>query len=196
MRVVSLLGSPRPKGNSTVIASHFAACAAKHGAEVAAFALNTLDYKGCQGCLACKTKLDRCIVEDDLSGVLDAVRGCDVLVLSSPVYFGDVSGQLKCFIDRTFSFLTPDYATSQQKTRLECGKTLVFIVTQGHPDETEFADVFPRYEPFFRLMGFDRSHLIRGCGVYSLGVAKRREDILSLAERTAARVTGSNSDRS
>jgi len=45
--------------------------------------------------MACKTKLDNCALEDDLTEVLDAVRETDVLVLASPVYYGDLSSQLK-----------------------------------------------------------------------------------------------------
>lgn len=188
MRIVSLLGSPRPKGNSTVITKHFSKAAEELGAEVVSYPLNKLTYQGCQGCFACKTKLDRCIVEDDLSEVLDAVKDCDALVMSSPVYFGEVTGQLKCFIDRTFSFLTPDYATSEDKTRLKPGKSMVFVITQGHPDEELFADIFPRYDYFFNWLGFDKSHLIRACGMYSLGMAEKREGILKQAEETAKRV--------
>ena len=61
--------------------------------------------------MACKTKLDRCILEDDLTRVLDAVREADVLLLASPVYYGDLSSQMKSFIDRTYSYFVPDFHT-------------------------------------------------------------------------------------
>jgi len=53
MKVVSLLGSPRENGNSSTIAKHFCDTAEKLGAEERAFSLNKLNYRGCQGCLAC-----------------------------------------------------------------------------------------------------------------------------------------------
>ncbi|MGA3118280.1 MAG: NAD(P)H-dependent oxidoreductase [Syntrophobacteraceae bacterium] len=49
MKVVCLLGSPRAKGNSAAIANRFCTTAEKLGAEVQAFALNKLEYRGCQG---------------------------------------------------------------------------------------------------------------------------------------------------
>jgi multimeric flavodoxin WrbA len=97
MKVVSLLGSPRERANSSMIAEHFCTTAQKLGAEVRTFALNDLNFRGCQGCMACKTKLDRCALEDDLTEVLEAVRETDVLVLATPIYYWDVTSQLNLF---------------------------------------------------------------------------------------------------
>ena len=101
MKIVCLLGSPRENGNSSTIARHFSAAAEKLGAEVKSFSLNKLNFRGCQGCMARKTNIERCALEDDLTGVPEAVRKTDVLVLASPVYFWDVSSQVNPF--RTIS---------------------------------------------------------------------------------------------
>ncbi len=189
MRIVCLLGSPRLKGNSAAIAKRFCEIAEKGGASVRTFALNNLKYRGCQACMTCKTKLDRCVLKDDLTEVLDAVREAEVLVMASPIYYGEVSSQLKGFIDRTFSYLVPDYTENPTPSRLSPGKKLVFILTQGHPDEKQFADVFPRYEYFFKWYGFSGNHLIRACGVMAKGDVENRKDVMALAEKTAARLT-------
>ncbi len=188
MKIVCLLGSPRPKGNSAVIAKRFCETAESLGADVEIFALNKLKYRGCQACMTCKTKLDKCVLKDDLAEVLDAVRDSDVLVMATPVYYGVVSSQLKAYIDRTFSYLVPDYVTNQNPSRLSPGKELVFIQVQGHPDENLFNDVFPRYDSFFKWYGFGESHLIRACGVRDKGDVEGREDIMKLAEETAAKI--------
>jgi len=106
-------------------------------------------------------------------------------VIASPTYYGDLSSQLKAFIDRTFSFLVPDYQTNPNPCRINPGKKLVFIQTQAEPDENAFSDVFPRYEAFFKWYGFDGTHLIRACGVVDAGEVETHKDILSLAEETA-----------
>lgn len=188
MKIVTLLGSPRPKGNSTAIARHFCEAAEKLGADVKSFSLNKLKYRGCQACMTCKTKLEKCILKDDLAQVLDAIRETDILVLAAPVYYGDVSSQLKAFIDRTFSYLVPDFITSSNPSRLAPGKKLVFILAQGDPDENRFNDIYPRYEDFFKWYGFDDNNLIRACGVYDKGDAESRQDVMQLAEDTAAKL--------
>lgn len=189
-KIVCVLGSPRLQGNSSAIAKRFCQEAETLGASVETFPLNKLSYRGCQGCMACKTKLDRCILEDDLARVLDAVREADVLVMASPVYYGDVSSQLKAFIDRTFSYLTPNFATDPNPSRLRPGKKLVFILAQAQPDERLFADIYPRYEGFFKWYGFDGTHLIRCTGVQGKGEAEKRADVMARAAEVARAVLG------
>lgn len=164
MKIVSLLGSPRTKGNSATIANHVLKIAGELGAETRSFELNRLSYRGCQGCYACKTTLDKCVLKDDLSEVLAAVSEADAVVLASPVYYGDITSQLKGFIDRTYSYLVPDYITNPQPSRLT-PKKLVFVLAQGQPEETAFSDIFPRYDGFLKWMGFSQTTLIRACGI-------------------------------
>lgn len=181
--VVCLLGSPRPKGNSAVMAQALCDAAEEAGARVRTFALNKLTYRGCQGCLACKKDAEACVLDDGLTPVLEAVRACDVLVLATPVYFGEVTAQLKGFIDRTFSYLKAGYAhlPRGERSRLATGKTLVFVIAQGHPREDLFTDIFPRYEYLLGWQGFTKSRLLRACSVYHLGDAAARPEVLEEA---------------
>lgn len=185
MKVVCLYGSPKLKGNSATLAKAFCEAATAAGAEVREFFLNKLDIKGCQACYGCKRKSDRCVLQDDMAAVLEAVRECGILVMASPVYYGDVSAQLKMFIDRTFSFLTPDYTTAGNPSRLVPGKRLVFILAQASPDEKAFADIQPRYAQFFKWMGFEEGGLIRACGVMEPGAVAERTDLLDAAASLA-----------
>jgi multimeric flavodoxin WrbA len=192
MKVVSLLGSPREKANSSIIAERFCAEAKKSGAEIKTFRLNDLQYRGCQGCMACKTKLDRCALKDDLTEVLEAVRETDILVLASPVYFWDVSAQMKTFLDRTFSFLVPDFMTNPQKSRLESGKKLAFILSQNNPDRNSFTNIFEKFDYFFRGYGFTDTRLIRAFGAAAPGDVEGQRDVMDLAAKTAQELCSGN----
>jgi multimeric flavodoxin WrbA len=189
MKIVCLLGSPRANGNSTAIAKRFCDEAERRGAEVQSFALNKLKYSGCQCCEICKTKLDKCVLKDDLSEVLDVIHEADVLVMASPIYFGNVSSQLKAFIDRTFSYLVPDYTTNPIRSRLSPGKKLVFILAQANADEGRFADVFPGYEYFFNwYFGFEDNRVIRACGVRDPGDVDAHTEVMKQAEEAAEKI--------
>ncbi len=197
MKILCLFGSPRKKGNSRVLAEAFLSRAVELGAaqeieiNIERVFLNSLDYKGCQHCNACKDKQETCVLDDDLTPVLASVASCDVLLMTTPVYFGEVSSQLKGFIDRTYSFLVKNYGPKEIKTRLDPGKKLVMVIAQGHPKEKLFSDIYPRYRYFFkRHHRFSKSRLIRTCGVYSLGDAKTRNDGLELAALTAQQIIG------
>lgn len=188
MKILCLLGSPRKKSNSSTIAKRFADTAEKSGAEVKTYTLNDLKYRGCQACMACKKKLEKCALKDDLAEVLMALQESDVWVMASPVYYGEVSSQLKACIDRTYSFLKPDYVTNPDPVRLAAGKKLVFILAQGNPDEQLFSGIFPNYDYFMKWYGFKESHLIHACGVREIGDIETRQDILALAEEIARKV--------
>ncbi|MGO9556070.1 MAG: flavodoxin family protein [Syntrophobacteraceae bacterium] len=192
MNIVCLLGSPREKGNSAAIANRFCSTAQGLGAEVKTFTLNNLKYRGCQGCMACKTKLDRCALSDDLTEVLEAVRETDVLVLASPVYFWDISSQLKSFIDRTYSYLVPDFKTNPRKSRLAPGKKLVFILAQNNPDRSSFSDIVTKFQYFSQAYGFVDSHVIRAFGVSEPGEVESHGDVMKLAETTAEKICNKN----
>lgn len=184
MKIVALLGSPRPKSNSSAIANRFTETAAARGAEVRTFELNRLTYNGCQGCYACKKGFDRCVLKDDLTEVLAAVQEADLVVLASPVYYGDVTAQLKAYIDRNYSFLKPDYVTNPHPSRL-APKKLLFILTQGNPDQTMFSDIYGRYDFFMKWMNFTESRLIRACGVGPATAEAIPAECLAEAEETA-----------
>lgn len=184
MKIVSILGSPRSGKISSSIAKRFTDTAASLGAEVRTFELNRLSYRGCQGCYACKKGADHCVLKDDLSQVLEAVSAADLTVLATPVYFGDVTAQMKGLIDRFYSFLTPEYMTSRDASRL-VNKKLVFIICQGHPDETMFSDIYPRYDVFLNWLGFKETKLIRACGYGPATVDTVPEKVLEQAEEVA-----------
>ncbi len=179
-KLVCLLGSPRANGNSATISDKILETAKSLGARTRRIVLNELTYKGCQACMACKTGSEKCVVRDDLAPVLDAVCDADVLVIASPIYFGEVTGQLKSAIDRMYSFLKPDYMTNPAPSRLSAGKKCVFVFTQGNPDRGAF-NVYPNYERFFKWFGFD-THLIQGTGLRMPADAAGKPELMSEAE--------------
>jgi multimeric flavodoxin WrbA len=184
MQVVAILGSPRPRASSNKLVNSFLNMVSERGIHSETFVLNDLHYIGCQGCYGCKRVSDACVIKDDLTPVLKAVEQCDILLIATPIYVSDITGQMKCFIDRAFSFLTPDFQTDpHHSSRLKPGKKLLFIQTQGATDPKCYADVFPRYEKFFRSLGFtSQSLLVAGIGLQENVIESRPELVLKIKE--------------
>ena len=180
MKIICILGSPREKGNSAAIVDTFCETAKNRCSEIEMVRLNQLDFEGCQGCMACKERSERCVVKDDLKPVLDSIYEADILVLASPVYMGGVSGQFKCFMDRTFSFLTPDFKTSTNPSRLPPGKKGLVVVTQGAP-ESMFKDVSAQLEMMLKMHGFSDVKTIRGCEIRDIGDAEKDKSLMDMA---------------
>lgn len=119
MKVMAINGSPRMAGNTAMMLENVLAGAAEEGAEVEMVNLYDLDFKGCISCFACKRKdspgYGRCSYEDGLTPVLDRIREVDALVLGSPIYFGDVTGEMRSFVER---LLFPYNAYDQHRSVL------------------------------------------------------------------------------
>ncbi len=104
------------------------------------------------------------------------IRGADVIVLATPVYFTDLSSDLKAAIERFFSFFTTDYVTAEVKSRLAPGKRLVLIQTQGE-DSTHYGGLLARYATSFKLLGIDEVSLIRASSVREAGAVAQLPEV-------------------
>jgi multimeric flavodoxin WrbA len=119
-KIMIIDGGPRKNMNTAIMLEKFAEGAREAGAEVKIVRLYGIDYKGCMSCMACKIK-DRasnvCKFKDALTPVLDEIAQADGLVLGSPIYFGDVTGQMRTFLERlAFPWLSyNDYSLTAPK---------------------------------------------------------------------------------
>ncbi|THB67568.1 MAG: flavodoxin family protein [Desulfovibrio sp.] len=184
MKVVTILGSPRKNSTSTAIAERFNALAKAEGATVSTYFLNEMDYQGCQGCMACKTVREDCALKDGLTPLFEEMHRADVVVMATPVYFGDVSAQFKGFIDRVYSLAKPDFPTNPEPSRLPKGKKSLFIISQGASAQ-EHTEIVDRYDRYFTLAGFEERRVIRDCDRVDPMVIEPSKDSLSAVENAA-----------
>jgi multimeric flavodoxin WrbA len=126
--ILILKGSPREKGNSSLLADEVIKGAQKSGAEVDSYLLHYMDIRPCDACDACQESGDGiCIIMDDMQLVYTKLLKADVIVLVSPVYWFSYSAQLKLCIDRFYALATP-------KGSLLAGKQFALILTYGDTD--------------------------------------------------------------
>ena len=103
MQVLGISGSMRKEGNTTQLIKIILDQCTRGGIETEFISLSGKTIKPCQGCETCKSE-KHCLIEDDDWGpIIERVLACEVLVLGGPTYYYDISGQLKNFIDRTYS---------------------------------------------------------------------------------------------
>lgn len=177
MRCVVVNGSPRRDGNTACALDVVVQGITKVSPDalVQTFNLNEIGFRGCQGCLACKTEdAHRCMLDDGLAPLLDTINEADTLVIGSPIYMGHVSGQTKCFLDRMYGFMGPN-----RTLRLRPGKRAVVVITQGMEDESAYASVTELLERFFLRRGFSnvRTVVVPGTSGRNRGDIKFREEI-------------------
>ena len=121
-KIIIIDGGPRKNFNTASILQKFAegATSVSDKIEVKTVRLYGLDYKGCMSCMACKVKgkaSNVCKFKDALTPVLEEIAEADGLVLGSPIYFGDVTGQMRTFLERlAFPWLSyNDYSLTAPK---------------------------------------------------------------------------------
>ena len=103
MKVLGLSGSMRKDGNTAQLIRIILKRCEDAGVETKFISLAGKKILPCLGCEKCK-KTKWCVVEkDDWSEIVQEILDCEVLVIGSPTYYYDICGQLKNFIDRTYS---------------------------------------------------------------------------------------------
>lgn len=121
-KIVVIDGGPRKNMNTAQLLQRFAegVKSVSSDVEVKVIRLYDLDYKGCISCMACKAKgkaSNICRFKDALTHVLNDIADADGLVLGSPIYFGEVTGEMRSFLERlTFPWLSyNDYSLTAPK---------------------------------------------------------------------------------
>lgn len=183
MKVVGFVGSPRKGGNTDILVQKALEGAKEKGAETKIYYLNDMNIKGCQACMACKTKTDTCVQKDDMAPLYKEIAEADGVVIGSPIYMGNITGQAKVFLDRWYALVTGDY-----KSRLAPGKKALVILPQGQPDANLFAGVGKSIGGVLKFLVKVDSDTLIAPGVRDKGAVANNAEILDKAQQAGAKL--------
>ena len=107
-KVVILSTSLRAGSNSHAMAEQFAAGAKAAGNDVELISLRGKEIRFCIGCLKCQ-QTGACVFKDDVPAIMESVLGADVVCWATPIYYYEMSGQMKTLIDRMNAMYPKDY---------------------------------------------------------------------------------------
>lgn len=107
-KVVVISTSLRSKSNSAALAEQFAKGAVDAGYDVDVVTLRGKSIGFCTGCLACQ-KTGRCVIDDDANAITEKVLNADAVAFATPIYYYEMSGQMKVLLDRMNSMYPKDY---------------------------------------------------------------------------------------
>jgi len=178
MKVLGIIGSPRKNGNTAAMVNAVCKGAALSGHESEVVNLTCMNIQGCIACDACKAgKVDYCAVNDDMQQLYKAIIEADCLVIGSPVYMGQISGQMKNFFDRWNAFVDANYQIHHVP-----GKKYITVTASGAP-----AEVFSSVSDYLNhwLGNFFKMQLVKNIVGGELGPAdaiNSQSELLSTAE--------------
>ncbi|PST30068.1 flavodoxin family protein [Enterocloster lavalensis] len=108
-KIVILNGSPRKKGNTSALVKAFTEGAKSAGNSVTEFFLDGMNIHGCKGCFGGHSSKEYpCVQKDDMDKIYPAVKDCDIIVFATPLYYWNMSGQIRTAIDRLFALEESD----------------------------------------------------------------------------------------
>ena len=107
-KIIVISTSLRPGSNSDMLADKFADGAKAAGHDVEKISLSGKNIQFCKGCLACQ-QLGRCVISDDVNDIMARVLKADVIAWATPIYYYEMSGQMKTLIDRMNAMYPLDY---------------------------------------------------------------------------------------
>ncbi|PJB49629.1 MAG: flavodoxin family protein [Chloroflexi bacterium CG_4_9_14_3_um_filter_45_9] len=104
MKVMGIVCSPRPGGNTETLVREALAGAKEAGSDVELVSLAGKSIAPCDACRAC-VNTGECHIKDDMQEIYKKLQESDGVVIGTPVYFANVSAQAKLIIDRTYALL-------------------------------------------------------------------------------------------
>jgi len=138
-KIVILNGSPRRKGNTSALVKAFTEGAESSGHTVTEFFLGDMKIHGCKGCFGGHSSKDcPCVQHDGMDKIYPAVKDCDVIVLATPLYYWNMSGQIRTAIDRLFALEEGDGNLLRGHDRASA----LLMAAEGHG----FEDVLTYYD--------------------------------------------------
>lgn len=123
-KVLIITSSLRAHSNSDSLAEAFARGAKDGGNQVETVSLKHKEIRFCMGCLACQ-KTMRCMINDDAPAIVEKMHDADVIAFATPIYYYEMSGQLKTMLDRANPLYPSDYHFRD-----------IYMLTSAAEDET------------------------------------------------------------
>ena len=140
MKIIAVNGSPRKNKNTATILLKIlegvkSVCP---DVETEIVHLYDINFTGCRSCFACKLKDEKfhgvkCFYNDGITPVLEDISKCDGLVLGTPIYLGNYTGEFYSFLER----LLYAYSTYELSYRTTAPKKMptALVYTMNWPEE-------------------------------------------------------------
>ena len=168
--IVILNGSPRKQGNTAALTAAFTKGAQAAGHTVTEFLLDGMDIHGCKGCFGGHSSREcPCVQRDGMDEIYPAVKQAQVIVLASPLYYWNMSGQIRTAIDRLFALEEGDGNLLRGHDRASA----LLMAAEGHG----FEDVLTYYDHLMEHLRWKNlGHVLAG-GNMNVGDIKGKPEI-------------------
>ena len=176
MKAIFISGSPRKNGNTATIINAIGQGLKDKGFETKTIVLSDFNIGYCVGCKSCY-QTGNCVLQDDVASIAEEIFNSQLVIVASPSYWGDVTAQLKTFIDRC----TPFCDTNSERKLMAKGAKGVAVAIRAGINKAENQNLVNTIEHF---LGHLNIPLVSSFTVEGISTAKdlaQRDDILKNA---------------
>mgnify|MGYP002678013621 FL=1 len=170
-KVLIISTSLRGKSNSEILAKECEKGARDAGHDVEFLSLRGKDIRFCIGCLSCQ-KTGSCVLKDDVLEIMAKVKEAEVVVFATPIYYYEMSGQMKTLLDRLNPLYDSDY----------CFRDIYMIATAAEDESTTIEKAYNGLQGWVDC--FERATLkgyVFGGGINDAGKAVQHAEAMRQA---------------
>jgi Multimeric flavodoxin WrbA len=175
-KIVILNGSPHKTGKTMTLVNEVSNAIKDKALEIKTYDLNTMQISGCQGCYGCK-KTGKCVIKDDMQSIYEDINNADGVIFATPVFFWQMTAQLKLTIDRLFAYFKQDYSSF-----LSPNKKALLLATFGGGDMSQYQNYFDTVGKSLVFAGFGEYKVLITGGLRDSKELLERSDVLSNAK--------------
>ncbi len=182
MKILSINGSRRKKGNTESLIQSILTPAQKGGAQIESIFLGDYQIGACTGCEGCASSWE-CIIRDDFAQIIKKIDEADGIVLASPTYWYSVTSDMKRLIDRCYSLIQfpvnrKNWIGKYQGT----GKACVTAAVCEQSEASAMGNTLSLLTDFSKDIGMDVVGSVKGLGFFEAGSIKNDHNLLQKAE--------------
>lgn len=178
MKAVCINGSPRDNGSSSLIINKLIEGMKVSNIHSMKYCLGNMNIEFCQGCKNCYIT-GKCIINDDINIIIEEIIASDIVVIVSPSYWGDITGQLKVFIDRNTPY--SDTNLNINKKLIPSGKKGIAIAIRAGHNEGENSHIIDSIKHYFGHLGIELIKSISMTGVGTVDDLKKKPEYIQNA---------------
>lgn len=171
MKIVAIVGSPRPAGNTSYLVDQALVEAARLDIETEKIILSKYQVNPRQGHENCAS-LPACVQKDDAPWILERFRQADGIIIATPVYYYNMTAQMKAFVDRNYFLYNHDLGLT--------AKVAGIIIVAGAAGIRDTEQALRQFLTFY--MGNDRITTVTGLA-NQLGEIRREVSAIEAARK-------------
>ncbi len=163
MKALCIIGSPKTNGSTARLVDRVIEGMRSQQIKVSRYVLDEMNINYCKGCEKCEVNR-KCVQIDDMNLLIDEIYESDIVLLASPSYWGDVTGQMKTFIDRSL----PLCNAKTGETPVPKGKFGVTVAVRAGNSKEENQHIVDTFNHYFGHLGIQPIAVLTAEGIRSI----------------------------